>query len=231
MPTVPSTISLETVEDGSTIVASEHRNNYSAIQTAVNALVAVLADVSTKGDLLVASADDVIARLGVGTNGQVLTANSSAGSGVEWATPSSQAVPPGALTMYGASSAPSGWLLCDGSAVSRATYSALFTAISTTYGVGDGSTTFNVPDMRGRVPVGVSPSGKALVDALGDNDGRSQANRSISHRHTFGSDNVTGFSQYMSRQAQFATVQSTTTGDTDNTDYPAFLVVQYIIKT
>jgi microcystin-dependent protein len=53
-----------------------------------------------------------------------------------------------------ASSAPSGWLLCDGTAVSRTTYSALFTAISTAYGVGDGSTTFNVPDFRGRSVIG-----------------------------------------------------------------------------
>ena len=53
--------------------------------------------------------------------------------------------------MYGAASAPTGWLLCDGSAVSRSTYATLFALIGTTYGAGDGSTTFNVPDMRGRV--------------------------------------------------------------------------------
>jgi len=57
---------------------------------------------------------------------------------------------------------PSGWLLCDGSAVSRTTYADLFAAVATTYGVGDGSTTFNVPDMRGRVAVGLNPpSGQA----------------------------------------------------------------------
>lgn len=47
-----------------------------------------------------------------------------------------------------------GWLVCDGSAVSRTTYALLFSTIGTTYGAGDGSTTFNLPDMRGRVPVG-----------------------------------------------------------------------------
>lgn len=61
----------------------------------------------------------------------------------------------GDVKMTARSSAPSGWLLCDGSAVSRTTYARLFTAISTTYGVGDGSTTFNLPDFRGRAPVGV----------------------------------------------------------------------------
>lgn len=49
---------------------------------------------------------------------------------------------------------PAGWLACDGSAVSRAAYPALFAAIGTTYGAGDGATTFNVPDMRGEFPRG-----------------------------------------------------------------------------
>ena len=64
-------------------------------------------------------------------------------------------MPSGSVTQWaGSGSAPTGWLMCDGTAVSRTTYSALFTAISTTYGVGDGSTTFNLPDMQGRVAIG-----------------------------------------------------------------------------
>jgi microcystin-dependent protein len=59
-------------------------------------------------------------------------------------------MPPGALLAYASSTTPSGWLLCDGSAVSRTTYADLFAAISTTWGTGDGSTTFNVPDLRGQ---------------------------------------------------------------------------------
>lgn len=51
-----------------------------------------------------------------------------------------------------------GWLICDGSAVSRTEYPALFDAIGTTYGAGDGSTTFNIPNLQGRVPLGVSSS-------------------------------------------------------------------------
>jgi hypothetical protein len=65
---------------------------------------------------------------------------------------------PGMVAAYAGSSAPSGWLLCDGTAVSRTTYSALFAAIGTSYGAGDGSTTFNLPDLRGRVPVGKPPA-------------------------------------------------------------------------
>lgn len=55
---------------------------------------------------------------------------------------------------YAGSSIPSGWLECDGSAISRTTYAALFTAISTTWGVGDGTTTFNLPFMAGRTVIG-----------------------------------------------------------------------------
>ena len=64
----------------------------------------------------------------------------------------------GSIFCNGRSTAPTGYLLCDGSAISRVTYADLFTAISTTYGVGDGSTTFNLPDLRGVVPRGAGIS-------------------------------------------------------------------------
>jgi microcystin-dependent protein len=65
------------------------------------------------------------------------------------------ATPPvGLISPYGGSSAPSGWLLCDGSLTNRTTYNELFAIIGTTYGAGDGSTTFNVPDLRSRMPLG-----------------------------------------------------------------------------
>jgi microcystin-dependent protein len=63
------------------------------------------------------------------------------------------ALPSGVMLDFGGGAAPAGYLLCDGSAVSRTTYANLFAAIGTSWGAGDGSTTFNVPDMRGRVPV------------------------------------------------------------------------------
>lgn len=61
-----------------------------------------------------------------------------------------QVLPPGSLMAYAASSAPTGWLLCDGSAVSRTTYATLYGVIGTTWGAGDTTTTFNVPDLRGQ---------------------------------------------------------------------------------
>ena len=83
------------------------------------------------------------------------------------------AVPVGAMTMYAGASVPTGWLFCDAAAVSRTTYSALFAAVGTTYGVGDGATTFNVPDMRGRVPLGVGTGDApdATAHALGSKAG------------------------------------------------------------
>lgn len=57
------------------------------------------------------------------------------------------------------SALPPGWLFCDGQAVSRTVYAALFAVLGTVYGVGDGSTTFNLPDLRGRSPVGANHSG------------------------------------------------------------------------
>jgi microcystin-dependent protein len=58
------------------------------------------------------------------------------------------------MVPFAGSSAPSGWLLCYGQAVSRTTYADLWAALDTTYGAGDGSTTFNLPDLRGRAAVG-----------------------------------------------------------------------------
>ena len=57
---------------------------------------------------------------------------------------------------FAGTTAPEGYLMCDGAAVSRTTYATLFGVIGTTFGAGDGSTTFNVPDLSGRVPLGVS---------------------------------------------------------------------------
>ena len=64
------------------------------------------------------------------------------------------ALPTGTLAPFAGSTAPTGFLLCQGQAVSRTTYAALFAAIGTTYGAGDGSTTFNLPDGRGRALIG-----------------------------------------------------------------------------
>ncbi len=78
-------------------------------------------------------------------------------------------VPTGAITPYAGTTPPAGWLLCDGSAVSRTAYARLFAVIGTTYGAGDGSTTFNLPNLRGRFPVG--QDGSADFTVLGQTGG------------------------------------------------------------
>lgn len=79
--------------------------------------------------------------------------------------------PAGVITQYGGTTAPTGWLLCQGQAISRvnALYTRLFTAIGTNYGIGDGSTTFNVPNLQGRIPVGKDAT--VEFDALGETGG------------------------------------------------------------
>ena len=89
----------------------------------------------------------------------------------------------GLIYMYGGSTAPTGFLICDGSAISRTTYAALFNAIGTTYGAGDDSTTFNIPDLSGRVAIGSS-----AAHAIGTNGGEEShtllLNEIPTHSHT-----------------------------------------------
>lgn len=70
--------------------------------------------------------------------------------------------PTGTVTFSASANMGDGWLLCNGQAVSRTTYAALFSAIGTRYGDGDGSTTFNLPDLQGRSPIGAG-SGDGLT--------------------------------------------------------------------
>lgn len=89
--------------------------------------------------------------------------------------------PIGSVLPYAGSSAPTGYLLANGQAVSRTTYSTLFGIIGTTYGVGDGSTTFNIPDLRGRVP-GMIGSGSFTT--LGTTGGSESSTALLAHTHS-----------------------------------------------
>jgi len=85
---------------------------------------------------------------------------------------SNAGIPTGTVSAFAGSAAPTGYALCDGSAVNRTTQAALFSVIGTTYGIGDGSTTFNLPDLRGRVVAGLGESLLgATADELGDDNG------------------------------------------------------------
>lgn len=82
------------------------------------------------------------------SSGTATLNNVTLGSGVVFSA--GNEIPAGAISAFGMSSPPSGWIVCNGGAISRTTYSALFAAIGTTWGAGDGSSTFNVPDLRGQ---------------------------------------------------------------------------------
>lgn len=89
---------------------------------------------------------------------------------------------PGVIKGFASTVAPSGYLLCDGSAVSRTTYAALFGVIGTTFGAGNGTTTFNVPDGQGRMLVGLGTHTE--VNAIGKNEGLSVSSRTPKHTTT-----------------------------------------------
>ena len=104
----------------------------------------------------------------------------------------SPGVPSGSVQAFAGASAPDGWLLCQGQAVSRTQYPILFGVIGTTYGSGNGSTSFNLPDYRGRTLVGVDSSQSEFA-TLGKDGGAKTHTLTIDetpeHRHQFHGDN------------------------------------------
>lgn len=107
----------------------------------------------------------------------------------------------GKMEIFAGSNAPSGWLLCNGQEVSRSTYEALYSVIGTTYGSGDGSTTFNVPDMRNRMAVGAGD-----LYALNDSGGSKDAIIPY-HSHSVSAFNTYGMSANESHSHQITYAQ------------------------
>ncbi len=144
-------------------------------------------------------------------------------------------LPVGVIIEYGAATAPNGWLICDGSAVSRSTYASLFAIIGETFGAGDSATTFNLPDFQDRVPVG-RDSGVADVDTLGNTAGATDvalvaANFAHTHNQTAWSppgDTGGAYSQAHPNQPTGA-VQALSASTHENR--PPCLVVNFLIKT
>jgi microcystin-dependent protein len=168
-----------------------------------------------------------------------------------------EGIPTATIVPWSSASVPSGFLECDGSAVSRTTYATLFGIVGTTYGVGDGATTFNVPDLADNVPVGKS-NNKALASTGGANTvtstgnvGGSTANATLStaqlasHSHNQSIGNVPGGAYggegYPSRNNNQTSSTGSGSGHSHNMSanfsgdatsvIQPYLTVIYIIKT
>lgn len=165
--------------------------------------------------------------------------------------PANGAAPPGAMLMWLTDTAPTGWLLCYGQAVSRETYATLFAVIGTTFGTGDGSTTFNLPDLRGRIPLGQDDMGGSSANRVTDSDadtiGGADGVESVTltaaqsglpaHTHTVGKVNNNDGGSGGIQQAAAANTTTQNTGSVSaadaseaHTNMPPFLTVNYIIK-
>ena len=152
-------------------------------------------------------------------------------------------VPPGAITSYAGSSAPTGWLLCDGSAVSRTTYADLFAVCGITYGAGNGSTTFNLPNLVGYFIRGLDIGG--AVDPDSRTLGSTQTDAFQGHRHSISHnankfaerDATTGGSDFAKKEHATISVTDPITDGvngtprTESETRPVNMALNYIIKT
>ena len=153
--------------------------------------------------------------------------------------PGGDTLPIGAMISYTSDTIPNGWLLCDGSAVSRTTYSELFNVIGTIYGTGDGSTTFNLPNLKGKVQVG-KDSNDTDFDTLGETGGEKTHTLTInempSHNHElkrgdYGSVRREEISYSNGENIQFTSAGvSNTGGDQPHNNLQPYIVTNYIIK-
>jgi len=156
------------------------------------------------------------------------------------------AVPAGVIFPVGRESAPTGFLLCDGSAVSRTTYARLFSAIGTKFGSGNGSSTFNLPDLRGRVPVGVDGSAgrMATSDAFGNSGGEEKHTLTTSEipAHTHTEEGWGGFSYWLNKGLALDGVEKALDGPVSkasgsagsgasHNNMPPYQITQYMIRT
>jgi microcystin-dependent protein len=144
--------------------------------------IAITSPTGASGNPTLSLAAEVMASLARADSAiQAEDLGSAAALDAEDLSPISHIVPTGAVMSFAMSSAPPHWLICDGSAVSRSTYSDLFEAIGATFGSGDGTTTFNLPDMRGEFIRGLDVGrGVDAARALGSAQGEALK----SHTHT-----------------------------------------------
>lgn len=162
-------------EAGVSAVGHTHDDRYYTETETDNAISVAISNVVDTAPALLDTLNELSASLNDDPNFATTVANALAAL-----------VPAGTINQTARASAPVGYLLCDGSAVSRTTYSSLFDAIGTAYGTGDGSTTFNIPNLQGRVPVGKNSGTFSTLGATGGTESVTlTANQSglRDHRH------------------------------------------------
>lgn len=150
----------------------------------------------------------------------------------------------GEIKMWGTGTAPTGYLLCNGSAVSRTTYADLFAVYGTTFGSGDGSTTFNLPDFRNRMPIGAGTTYSA------NSQGGSADAIVVSHSHTITDPghvhgigaaspvdrsggyyaNVNASTDYLSTSAQTGITVNSAGSSGTNANLPPYIGIYFIVK-
>lgn len=167
-------------------VLDQSNNNVLSVTTqgltlGATAITASGADINVldglaRGSIIYGNNSSVTSELVKGGAGTVLTSD---GTDISWAA-GGGAVPTGTVIYHAANTPPTDFIKANGAAISRTTYSDLFTAIGTTFGVGDGSTTFNVPDLRGEFPRGWDDS--RGIDS-GRAFGSAQTDAMQGHRH------------------------------------------------
>lgn len=138
-------------------------------------------------------------------------------------------IPIGTVMMFAGPSCPDGWLFCDGSEVDRVVYAALFTAIGTLYGEGNGSSTFNLPDFRSRSPVGKG-QGVGLSDrGLGEIGGEEAHQLNTGEMPNHGGHESMFWDTYSQGANNFHPYSQDTGGDEAHNTMHPFLVVHFII--
>lgn len=144
--------------------------------------------------------------------------------------------PIGAIQSYAGLTEPKYWLFCDGREVSRLEYKGLFDVIGTTYGEGNGSTTFNLPNLRGRIPVGVDSAQEEFIEV--GKSGGSKFMQAHSHASTAQGHNAkipgwvydSGGDRFALTSGGYRIEDPGVAGTGDSENLQPYLVLNYIIK-
>lgn len=199
------------IDDGSPQLGGDLDVNGNSIVSASNGNIAITPNGT--GDVII---DGLKYPQSDGNAGEFLTTD---GAGqLSFADVSASAFSAGMLMPYGGATAPTGWVLCYGQAISRTTYADLYAVVGTTYGAGDGSTTFNVPDLRGRVVAGKDDMGGASANRLtsalnGDNLGAAGG----SETHTLSTSQIPAHRHFVAANTALGSASSSVAAVTSTT--------------